>query len=83
MSYVRDGKVYIGADDATYNTTSSSDYSLVHWGDTAMIVTKRTISTSTDTGNPGELCFGVDSGTLYLYYCTATNTWVRSAFSSW
>lgn len=83
MSFVRDGKLYIGADDETYNTTSSSNYSLVHWGDTAMLVQKRTIANSNDTGNPGEVCFGVVSGTVYLYYCTATDTWVRAAFSTW
>ena len=37
---------------------------------------------STDTGTAGEIRIADDNGTLYFYYCTAANTWVRTAFST-
>ena len=35
------------------------------------------------SGTEGEVIIGTDSGTTYIYYCTAANTWVRSAFATW
>ncbi|WP_433780354.1 hypothetical protein [Flavobacterium anhuiense] len=36
-------------------------------------------TSSTDTGNLGEIRVTTD----YIYVCTATNTWVRSALTTW
>jgi hypothetical protein len=36
-------------------------------------------TSSTDTGNLGEIRVTAD----YIYVCTATNTWVRSALTTW
>lgn len=52
-------------------------------GTTAYLNTKRVPANSSDTGIPGEFCFGTDSGTTYLYYCTGVNTWVRTLMSTW
>jgi len=39
----------------------------------------KTPSSSSDTGNPGDICWDSD----YIYVCVATNTWKRAALSSW
>jgi hypothetical protein len=62
-----------------YSPSDSTSSFLCVNGTTCCIQTQRTPSSSTDTGQPGEFCF--DSN--YLYYCTATNTWVRAALSTW
>lgn len=36
-------------------------------------------SSASDTGTAGEI--RIDSS--YIYYCTATNTWVRAALATW
>jgi len=41
--------------------------------------TTKTPASSTDTGNAGDICW--DSN--YVYVCVATNTWKRSAISTW
>lgn len=46
---------------------------------TIRVRTSRTISTSNSTGSQGEICWDAN----YVYVCTATNTWKRSALSSW
>lgn len=43
------------------------------------IRTPKTPSSASDAGNPGDICW--DSN--YMYVCVATNTWKRSAISSW
>lgn len=40
---------------------------------------QRTISTSTETGKAGEACWDTD----YIYVCVATDTWKRTAISTW
>jgi len=37
---------------------------------------------STATGTTGQIMWGTNSGTTYLYVCVATNTWRRVALSS-
>lgn len=39
----------------------------------------RTISSSTDTGTEGEICWDAD----YLYVCVGTDTWKRIALATW
>jgi len=47
--------------------------------DLMRIRNSKTISSSSDSGNPGELCW--DS--TYLYLCVDTDTWKRIELSSW
>lgn len=72
--------------DATFNsvyTPSDNTSSFVQIvGTTLNISNYRIIVNSTDDGVKGEICWGVDGGTPYLYLCTNTNTWVRSAFTT-
>jgi hypothetical protein len=48
-------------------------------GSTFRLAQSRTPSSSTATGNTGEICW--DSS--YFYCCVATNTWRRSLHSTW
>ena len=47
--------------------------------DTVRVRTARTPASATATGATGEICWDAS----YIYVCTATNTWRRSAISSW
>jgi hypothetical protein len=48
-------------------------------GDGIQIATSKTPSSSTDTGQAGQIAW--DSN--YLYICVATNTWKRVALANW
>lgn len=48
-------------------------------GDIINVATSKTPTSATDTGNAGDICW--DSN--YMYICTATNTWKRSALATW
>jgi hypothetical protein len=41
--------------------------------------TAKTPTSATDTGNAGDICW--DSN--YIYICVTTNTWKRSAITTW
>lgn len=43
------------------------------------IATAKTPASATDTGATGEICWDAN----YIYVCTATNTWKRSAIATW
>jgi hypothetical protein len=47
--------------------------------DTVRVRTARTPASATATGATGEICWDAN----YMYVCTATNTWRRTAISSW
>ena len=47
--------------------------------DTVRVRAARTPASATATGANGEICWDAN----YIYVCTATNTWRRSAISSW
>jgi hypothetical protein len=47
--------------------------------DTVRVRTARTPGSATATGNAGDICWDAN----YVYVCTATNTWKRSALSTW
>jgi hypothetical protein len=47
--------------------------------DTVRLRTARTPASATATGTAGEICWDAN----YIYVCTATNTWRRTAISSW
>jgi hypothetical protein len=47
--------------------------------DTVRVRTARTPASASATGATGEICWDAN----YIYVCTATNTWKRSAISTW
>jgi hypothetical protein len=48
-------------------------------GDRVRIATAKTPASATATGTTGEVCWDAN----YVYVCVATNTWKRSAISTW
>ena len=48
-------------------------------GDRIRVATAKTPASATDTGTTGEICWDAN----YVYVCTATDTWKRSALSTW
>jgi hypothetical protein len=61
-------------------TTSDAGGALLQVnGDRVRIATAKTPVSATATGTAGEICWDAD----YIYVCTATNTWKRSAISTW
>jgi hypothetical protein len=48
-------------------------------GDKLRVRTAKTPATSGAAGNAGDICWDAD----YIYVCTATNTWKRSAIATW
>ena len=48
-------------------------------GNTIRLRNSKTPSSSSDTGNAGDICW--DSN--YIYICVSTNTWKRVAISTW
>lgn len=59
--------------------TSSPSALLDVNADTVRVRTAKTPASATATGNAGDICW--DSN--YIYVCVATNTWKRSALSTW
>jgi hypothetical protein len=49
------------------------------FGDRVRIGTAKTPASATATGTAGEICWDAN----YIYVCTATNTWKRTAISTW
>jgi hypothetical protein len=47
--------------------------------DTVRVRTARTPASASATGDAGEICWDAN----YIYVCTATNTWKRTALSTW
>lgn len=72
LSVDQNGQVQIGA---LSPMTSPLDVN----GNRLRIRTAKTPSSATDTGNQGEVCWDAS----YVYVCTATNTWKRSAIATW
>jgi len=75
---VFDQSIFIGTDDSLVSTSSDYHYLSIS-GDTLLIATNRTPSSSSDTGNQGEICW--DSS--YIYVCTSANTWRRVSIATW
>jgi hypothetical protein len=65
------GNVGIGTNDPTQPLDVN--------GNTMRLRTARTPASATAAGAAGEICWDAN----YIYICTATNTWRRSAISSW
>ncbi len=48
-------------------------------GNRIRVATAKTPASASDTGTAGEICWDAS----YIYVCTATNTWKRTAISTW
>jgi len=59
-------------------TTSTAQNFIGVDGDTIRITTNRTISTSTENGFQGEICYDNN----FIYICVANNLWKKVALSS-
>ena len=77
--YQTDQKVYVSYYPCTVLSSSLFDNQLLIDSDTIVISNIRTISSSTDIGYQGEICY--DSN--YIYVCVSNNSWKRMALSSW
>jgi hypothetical protein len=60
-------------------STDSGGALLQVFGDRIRIGTAKTPASATATGTAGEICWDAN----YIYVCTATNTWKRTAISTW
>jgi len=61
-------------------TSSQSGGSLLQVNDDRIrIASSKTPASASDTGTAGEICWDAD----YIYVCTATDTWKRTAISTW
>ena len=61
-------------------TTTDTGGELLQVNDNRIrIATAKTPASSTDTGSTGEICWDAS----YIYVCTATNTWKRTAIATW
>ena len=66
--------------NVTQITGTALGLSVRNVGDVLNILGSHTAPASaTDTGSIGEIRFT----STYVYYCTATNTWVRAALATW
>ena len=65
------GNVGIG----TNNPTASLDVN----SNIVRVRTSKTPASSSDIGNAGDICWDAN----YIYVCTATNTWKRTAITTW
>jgi hypothetical protein len=66
-----DGKIGIGTTAPTALLDVSSDV--------IRLRTSKTPASATAAGNAGDFCFDAN----YFYYCYATNSWKRSALTTW
>lgn len=69
------GTVVLGSGSASANANVKLDVN----GDAIRIRTAKTPPSATGTGVAGQICWDAN----YVYVCVATNTWKRSALSSW
>lgn len=61
------------------SSTTGKIFIDVHYTSANRLHDKRTIASSTAAGSAGDIAFDDN----YIYICTDTNTWRRSAISSW
>lgn len=66
-------------DGTTRLTIGATDGTVTVAGDSITVATSRTPASATATGTTGQIVW--DSN--YVYVCVATNTWKRSAISTW
>ena len=64
--------------NVSINGTGPTTYLDIN-GDKMRLRTAKTPATSTAAGSVGDICWDAS----YMYVCTATNTWKRSAIATW
>lgn len=72
-------RVYIDSSGNVGFNTTSPTAAIDHTGSTLRLRTSRTPASASATGTAGEICW--DSS--YVYVCVATDTWKRTALSTW
>ena len=72
-------RMYINTSGNVGIGTSSPTTLLDVNADTIRVRTARTPASASATGATGEICWDAS----YIYVCTATNTWKRTAISTW
>ncbi|MFZ4523776.1 MAG: hypothetical protein ACOYNC_18885 [Bacteroidales bacterium] len=75
-NYYFDENGYFGISPASANLPTTF---LDIVGDKMRLRNQKTPASATAAGNPGDFCFDAN----YLYYCTALNTWKRTALTTW
>ena len=73
----------VGQSGGSGDPSNPNDFAIYTEDGNLIVKTNSIPSSATDTGTEGEVIIGTDAGTTYIYYCTAANTWVRSAFATW
>jgi len=75
-----------GIEGANYGTsgqvlTSGGSGAVISWEDAALSTTAHSTppANAADTGTAGQVAYDDD----YVYLCTATDTWKRTAISTW
>lgn len=66
-----------GEGNERFSSDQNSNFTIE--GKTIRIKTTHTPTSATDTGSAGQIAWDAN----YIYVCIATNTWVRSALSTW
>jgi|LGOV01.1.fsa_nt_gb hypothetical protein len=78
-----DGNVYpkltIKSDGKVGVNTTTPTAQLDIYSDILRLRTAKTPASAGAAGNQGDICWDAD----YIYVCTATNTWKRTAISTW
>jgi hypothetical protein len=68
-----DGRLLVGMSSASGGALLQVN------GDRVRVATAKTPASASDTGTTGEICWDAN----YIYVCTATNTWKRTAIATW
>lgn len=68
----------IGSEDLTTTGAIDANGVDIH-NDVVRVRTAKTPASASDTGNQGDIAWDAD----YIYVCTATNTWERTAIETW
>ena len=74
-----EGEVFMEGEVTLENTLTVYSTLEASWFKLEQLNTSTAPSSSTDTGNEGEIQVTAD----YIYVCIATNTWVRTALTTW
>lgn len=70
---------YDGSNYASFTVSSTGVLNLATSANKIALGASRTPASATAAGTAGEVCWDAN----YIYVCTATNTWRRTALSSW
>ena len=74
-----DGTITLSASQDIHTGASPTFSALNLSGNSLKVATAKTPSAANDTGVTGTICWDAS----YIYVCTATDTWKRSAIATW